>query len=298
MDIGAILTHGKFAGDEDSVIERAKEAGVQKIIMPGMHIEGSRHAQRMCKFFKEYLYFTAGVHPHNAKKWTRESLEQLEELASDPQCVAIGEVGLDFNRGFSEKRQQIEVFEKQVQLACKLQKPLLLHERDAFRDMNEILNKYQAMLPPVVIHCFTGNRQEAIKYIGMGYYIGITGYIWKDQEDGIQSLLRDDDLPLDKLLIETDAPFMFPFIDKAKFDDDITEALTEDAKEFARGCRKGRNEPATMPLVCELVAAFMSKCPEEVAQQTTINAPRNTQNIRKNLKSRLTKKISLRILQM
>ena len=148
------------------------------------------------------------MHPHNAKKWKRETLEELEEVASDPQCVAIGECGLDFNRNFSDKKIQMDVFEKQVQanvlrspkyllcvqwksllifvighecfsqqvqLACKLQKPMVLHERDAFREMNEILNKYQTMLPPVVIHCFTGSRQEAIKYIGMGYYIGITG---------------------------------------------------------------------------------------------------------------------------
>ena len=155
----------------------------------------------------------------------------------------------------------------------KLKKPMLLDERNTFCELNKILNKYQTMLPPVVINCFTGSRQEAIKYIGMGCYIGITGYIWKDQEDGIQALLRDDDLPLDKLLIKTEAPFMFPFVDKANFDD-ISKAISENAKEFAGGCSPGRNEPAIMLLVrthcCLHKQTSRRSCPSEHYKFTQI----------------------------
>lgn len=122
----------------------------------------------------DLLQYT-GVHPHDAKTWTDDCYEVIKELASNPECVAVGECGLDFNRNFSPPDVQMEVFEKQVQLACEVGKPLFLHERDAHDDMVRILGKFKDRLPPAVLHCFTGTSAQAVKYLEMGLYIGLTG---------------------------------------------------------------------------------------------------------------------------
>jgi len=117
----------------------------------------------------------AGVHPHDAKTWTEECYETLKELIGNPECVAVGECGLDFNRNFSPQDVQLRVFEEQVRLACELRKPLFLHERDAHEDMVRILEAHKDKLPPAVLHCFTGTSAQVQKYIDMGLYIGLTG---------------------------------------------------------------------------------------------------------------------------
>lgn len=197
-------------------------------------------------------------------------LEALSEIASNPECVAVGECGLDFNRNFSPKDVQLEVFEKQIELACRIRKPLFLHERDAHEDMVRLLEKYQGRLPNCVIHCFTGTKEQALKYISMGCYIGLTGdwtgleivypaswhfeaafelrvlnrqdfagaqdeamlaiagYLWKDKsEDGVRKILQDNAIPLDRLMVETDAPFMYPNTRASKLPQHIKDALTE-----------------------------------------------------------------------
>ena len=135
-----------------------------------------------------WSYFYLGIHPHDAKSWDDEdtlasssdqspTLTALTEMANSPECVAIGECGLDFNRNFSPPPTQLEVFEKQIQLACRLQKPLFLHERDAHEDMVRLLQKYKdkGNLPNCVVHCFCGTSEQANKYLSMGLYIGLTG---------------------------------------------------------------------------------------------------------------------------
>ena len=150
-------------------------------------------------YWNEYDYFNKnthwkkyflGIHPHDAKSWDEDdcfaspsepspTLLSLTELAGSPECVAIGECGLDFNRNFSPPATQLEVFEKQIQLACRLQKPLFLHERDAHDEMVGLLQKYKdkGNLPNCVIHCFCGTVEQANKYLSMGCYIGLTGEI-------------------------------------------------------------------------------------------------------------------------
>jgi TatD DNase family protein len=137
----------------------------------------------LLKFILKHLtLMTLGIHPHDAKSWDDDdcgaaTLSSLTELANNAECVAIGECGLDFNRNFSPPATQLDVFEKQIQLACRLQKPLFLHERDAHEDMVRLLQKYkdQGNLPSCVIHCFCGTVEQAIKYLSMGCYIGLTG---------------------------------------------------------------------------------------------------------------------------
>ncbi len=151
---------------------------MKKIIVTGTSIQASKDALRLTRLYPDSLYCTAGVHPHDAKLWESEgntSENELRDLSSNPECVAIGECGLDFNRNFSPPDVQLDVFEKQVQLACELKKPMFVHEREAHEAMVEILSRYSDQLPPVVIHCFTGTTAEARKYIEMGFYIGLTG---------------------------------------------------------------------------------------------------------------------------
>jgi len=280
VDIGANLTSKKFARDLDSVIKRAKDAGVTKIMVTGTSVTGSKDALRLSRLYPGSLYCTAGVHPHDAKSWEEEgdvnTMSTLREFAMNPECVAIGECGLDFNRNFSPPETQLEVFEKQIQLACELKKPLFLHEREAHADMVRLLELYRerGSLPLCVIHCFTGNKEQARKYLSMGCYIGLTGYLWKDKsEDGVRKILEDNVIPLDRLLVETDAPFMYPNTRASKLPQHVKDCLTEKSQTFLqRYCTFQRNEPCSLPVTVEMIAAYLKKTPEEIALATTFNA--------------------------
>lgn len=132
VDVGANLTNKKYSRDLDSVIQRAKDSGVQKMMVTAGSIRTSKEALRLTRIYPGTLYSTAGVHPHDAKSWEDpETLKELETIASNPECVAIGECGLDYSRDFSEPATQKLVFDKQVELACKLKKPIVIHERGA-----------------------------------------------------------------------------------------------------------------------------------------------------------------------
>ena len=144
-------------------------------MVTGTSLHASKEALRLTRLYPGTLYSTAGVHPHDAKAWTEESYDTLKELAQNPECVAIGECGLDYNRMFSPQETQLDVFTKQVQLAVDLKKPLFVHEREAHEDLVKVLSQFSGKLPPTVIHCFTGNSTEAKRYIDLGFYIGLTG---------------------------------------------------------------------------------------------------------------------------
>uniref|UniRef100_A0A0K0DHV7 Deoxyribonuclease TATDN1 n=1 Tax=Angiostrongylus cantonensis TaxID=6313 RepID=A0A0K0DHV7_ANGCA len=215
-----------------------------------------------------FLYFTAGVHPHDAKDFDENSIDTLRSLQEHHQCVAVGECGLDFNRNFSPQQVQINVFKKQVELACELKKPLFIHEREAHNDMVDILSKASERLPPAVVHCFTGTEDEAKKYVEMGLYIGLTGFLWKDrQQNGVQAALRNGSIPLDRLLIETDAPFMYPKISDKKLPMSVKEAFSVPAKQLHKFASFDRNEPCTLAAICEMIAAFMEIDPREVCSR-------------------------------
>ncbi|CAD5226549.1 unnamed protein product [Bursaphelenchus okinawaensis] len=275
VDIGANLTHPSYKEDLAEVIKRAKQAGLSKIMVTGTCLESVESAYKLSNEYNGYLYFTSGVHPHDAKDWKVETGTKITEYSQKPNCVAIGECGLDFNRNFSPQEVQKTVFEEQVKIACQLQKAMFIHERDAFDDLNLILDKYETDLPPIVIHCFTGTAEQAIKYIEKGYYIGLTGYLWKDRsENGIRCALRSGNLPIDKLLLETDAPYMFCKVDDKKVPLEVREKLTEKAKSLHKFCNFKRNEPCGLASSCEMIAAFANVSPEELANVTTSNAKR------------------------
>ncbi|KAK3895168.1 hypothetical protein Pcinc_001103 [Petrolisthes cinctipes] len=284
VDIGANLTNKKFTRDLDSVVSRARDAGVHKIMVTGTTVQSSKEALRLTRLYPESLYSTAGVHPHEAKSWEAETESELRELLASQEVVAVGECGLDFNRNFSPQDIQLEVFEKQVSLACELKKPLFIHERDAHKEVLEVLGRHKERLPSVVIHCFTGDATMAAAYLKQGCYIGLTGYVWKDKsEDGVRRILEDGVVPLDRLLVETDSPFMYPNTRASKLPPYVKEALTERSLTFLhRYCTFQRNEPCSLPVTIEMIAAYMKKKSEQVALQTTFNAlkPRHRQGRR------------------
>ncbi|KAI6213940.1 Hydrolase, TatD family [Aphelenchoides besseyi] len=275
VDIGANLAHPNFVKDFDLVVERAKQAGLCKIMITGTSLKSTQEARSLCTKHPGYFYFTSGVHPHDAKEWSNEVREEIISLAADPNCVAIGETGLDFNRNFSPQDQQRAAFEEQVKIACDLKKSLFIHERDAHDDLMEILNRYADRLPPAVIHCFTGTAAQAQAYIDKGFFIGLTGFLWKDKsDDGVRHALQNGIIPLDRLLLETDAPYMYCKVNDKKIPATIREKISDEAKQLHSHSSFQRNEPSGLAASCELIAAFAGVKAEELARITTENAKR------------------------
>jgi len=249
IDIGINLMHKSYNADRDQVVQRAADAGVTPLVITGSAERSSQEASAYASKFPGKLYSTAGVHPHDAKSCTPKTLDLLRSLASRPEVVAIGECGLDYNRDFSPRPVQDQWFEEQVKLAVELGLPLFLHERDAHPKFIEILGKYKANLPKAVVHCFTGNQYELDRYLRMGMYIGITGWIC-DERRGTH--LRDlvKKIPLNRLMLETDGPFLTP-------------------RDMRPQPKEGRNEPVFLPHILNAVARATGKPPEEVAAATT-----------------------------
>ncbi|MBS3799219.1 TatD family hydrolase [Pseudoalteromonas sp. BDTF-M6] len=204
IDAGVNLSSSQFRHDLDAVVTRAREAGVQSMMVIGCDEADSQQALELAQQFD--LYSCAGIHPHNAKDATDDFAANLTAMAQAKEVIAIGECGLDYNRDFSPRPQQREVFARQLALANELDMPVYLHERDAHDDMLAMLREYQ---PRGVLHCFTGNRQQAQNYLDLGLYLGITGWVC-DERRG--SDLNDalNVLPMNRLLIETDAPYLLP----------------------------------------------------------------------------------------
>ena len=209
FDIGANLTHKSFDDDLEKVMDEAAEAGVTKISITGSSLEESIRAAEIAGQFSESCISTAGIHPHNAKEYDKALFSEIESLLNLDQVGAIGETGLDFYRNFSSPEQQQKSFEAHLELAIQTGKPLFLHERESHEKFVEITTSYLKFLPKSIVHCFTGNKEALIKYIDMGFYIGITGWLC-DERRGKHLEELVDLIPLDKLMIETDAPYLLP----------------------------------------------------------------------------------------
>ena len=254
VDIGVNLGHRSFAGDREAVIQRAVAAGVGTMICTGTSVRGSQDALALARKRPGTLFTTAGVHPHDAARCDGQTLDALRALATNPQVVAIGECGLDFNRDFSPRPVQVEVFKRQVQLARDLGMPLFLHERDAAAALLEVLDAEKPAPESVVVHCFTGDGETLRQYLRRGYNIGITGWIC-DERRGMHLRGLIKEVPGDRLLVETDAPFLTP-------------------RDLRPKPAAGRNEPAFLVHVLRAIAACRGEQPEAVAAATTANARR------------------------
>ena len=208
IDIGANLTHESFRPDIESVISRAKESHINQIIVTGSSLNSSSEAEKLTKEF-DSLYSTAGIHPHHAEETNNEVMTKIEEITHLPKVVAIGETGLDFYRNYTPRDVQILSFEKHLELATRAELPMFLHERDAHKEFEEILSSHRSQLGKVVVHCFTGDKKALFKYLDLDCFIGITGWICDERRGkDLQKLVKE--IPENRLMIETDAPYLMP----------------------------------------------------------------------------------------
>lgn len=223
-------------------------------MVTGTSVDVSREALKLAQQYPHILHCTAGVHPHDASSWNSDSADIIRQLATSAQVVALGECGLDFNRNFSTPDEQLACFEAQLQLAVELQKPLFLHQRDAHDAFIKLIKRYRSQLGNIVVHCFTGTEQEMRECIELDCYIGITGWLC-DKKRGQELRQLVHHIPQDKLLIETDAPYLTPQNIRPK-------------------PKSSRNEPAYLPWVLQMLAEVTERSETELAQQTQTNSRR------------------------
>jgi len=255
VDIAVNLTSPAFDQDRAEVLARARAACVKTLVITGSSLADSAQAIAFAQNY-EGCVATAGVHPHNAKDWDAESSpKHLRELVTG-KVAAIGECGLDYNRNFSPQDAQRRCFGDQLALASRLGKPVFLHERDAFDDFLHILKRHRADLSDAVVHCFTGGEKELEAYLALDCHIGITGWIC-DERRGTHLVPLVRQIPTDRLLLETDAPYLLP----------------RNLPKSIRG-KSGRNEPSLLPHIATFVAKIMGKTAEQLAAETTANASR------------------------
>ncbi len=254
IDIGANLAHDSFDDDREAMMKRAADAGVVTMIVTGSSDDSNRRAAALAEANPGILYSTAGVHPHHASDYTDESDALIRELAGRDVVVAIGECGLDYFRNFSPREAQLDAFRRQLAIARDTHLPVFLHQRDAHDDFIEVLEPALPGLSRAVAHCFTGEHESLREYLALGLYIGVTGWIC-DERRGKHLHDIVDVIPDDRLLIETDAPYLLP-------------------RTIRPRPKSRRNEPMYLPEVLKVVAAARGQSEEHVARITTENARR------------------------
>jgi TatD DNase family protein len=252
IDIGVNLGHRRFDADREQVMARARAAGVTRQVITGTSVASSQAAAALAKQHPGELWSTAGIHPHDARHASPEALAELRALSAAPEVRAIGECGLDFDRNFSPPAAQEAAFEAQLELAAERGLPVFLHERSAHERFVAILRNARPRLRGAVVHCFTGSAAELDAYLALDLHVGITGWI-NDERRGLGLRAVVKGVPANRLMIETDAPFLTP----------------HDARPRPRG---GRNEPALLPLVLAAVARAVGRPEAQVAEETTRTA--------------------------
>ncbi|OGW88548.1 MAG: hypothetical protein A3A73_00805 [Omnitrophica bacterium RIFCSPLOWO2_01_FULL_50_24] len=246
VDTHVHLHFPDFQSDVDQVIERAREGGVRFFVNVGTDVESSRAAVQLSERY-DFVYATVGVHPHDAKNVTPDGMRELKELAKHPKVVAIGEVGLDFYRNLSPEHIQRDVVIQFFELAKEMKLPLVLHLRDAHEAALRLLEAH--FKPPIraVSHCFSGSREIMERFISLGLYISFAGPVSYKKNDALRDAVRA--CPLERLLLETDAPYLAP-----------------------QAYRGKRNEPAFMIETAKWVADLKKISLEELSVATTRNA--------------------------
>ncbi|OOE58399.1 MULTISPECIES: TatD family hydrolase [Salinivibrio] len=254
IDIGVNLTSTRFDQDRETVVDDAKQAGVTGMILTGTSIDESQAAAALASSYPGFAYATAGVHPHDAKSVEATDLSAIQQLAQRPEVVAIGECGLDFNRDFSPRPQQEAVFEAQLALAAELSMPVFMHCRDAHDRWFAILRPWLDKLPAAVLHCFTGDDRSLRDCLDAGLYIGVTGWLC-DERRGQQLQQQVSWLPDDRLMIETDAPYLQP-------------------RDIRPRPKRSRNEPKYLPHIAQTVARLRQQPVEHIIDCTIKNTQR------------------------
>jgi TatD DNase family protein len=252
FDTHCHLADERFSKDLDDVITRMRDAGVGLCVVVGdaSDADETQSVLRLCEQ-NDGMYAAFGVHPHNASAWNEDSARRLERALAHPKAVALGEIGLDYHYDFSPRPVQIEVFEAQLDAALRLGKPVALHVREAHGKTTEILRaRYRAgRLPTALLHCYSGSWESAKTYLSMGLYVSLSGSATFKNASKLRDVAQN--MPLDRLLIETDCPYLAP--------------------EPVRG---RRNEPAYVAHTCARIAQLRGVSPEELADATTRNGRR------------------------
>ncbi len=246
IDTHSHLFYPNFNGQVDQIIDRAKEAGVDYMIVPGTDISTSVQAVELSEKY-DCVYAAVGIHPHDTKEWSDSLIEKIETLAQNKKVVAIGEIGLDYYYDFSPRDTQLKAFELQIELALKLNLPIIVHNREANDDVMSFARRYKDSGLRAQFHCFAGSIHDARELVEMHHFISFPGNITFKNADGIRKVLSR--IALENLLLETDAPFMTPIPHRGQ-----------------------RNEPAYLKLVAEKIAEVHNFTVEDVGRTTSYNA--------------------------
>jgi TatD DNase family protein len=254
IDIGLNLAHDSFDADREAVLDRADEAGVKYMLVTGSCLASNQAAIDLVRRYPDRMRATAGVHPHHAAECPSGDRAALGAFLSQPEVVATGECGLDYFRNLSPKTDQLRVFRLMLELAVESRKPLFLHQRDAHDDFVGLLREFISHTAGGVAHCFTGTQEQARAYLDMGLYIGITGWLCDERRgQHLRDVVRY--VPLDRLLVETDAPYLLP-------------------RDLPVPPKSRRNEPMYLAHVASVVAACRGEPVETIARASTANAAR------------------------
>jgi TatD DNase family protein len=247
VDTHAHLQWASFDSDRDSVLVRAKEKRVNRIVNIGFDVNGSVKGIELAERYKG-LFATVGIHPHSASKLNEKALNTLRELSANPKVVAIGEIGLDYFRKLSPKDAQKQAFEAQLALAQERKLPVIIHDREAHDDILKALSRFKGKIRGVM-HCFSGNKELAQKCIDLGFLISFAGNVTYPKAYGLQEIAEWIDLK--NMLVETDCPWLSP-----------------------QEMRGKRNEPSFLPLIAQKIANLKFMSVDDLAEITTRNAER------------------------
>lgn len=253
IDIGVNLLNGQFSADREAVVARAWDAGIEHMILTGTDVDSSRAAADYAAAEGSgRLTATAGIHPHHAAEPVPEWQQAIAALIRRPEVVALGETGLDFHRNFAPRAAQEALFREQLALANRLRVPVFVHDREAGETVAGCLRESGVPGHGVVVHCFTGSAEDLYRYLDLGCFIGITGWVCdRRRGDGLRALVPG--IPIDRLMVETDAPFLRP----------------HDAPSDEHG---RRNEPALLTWVIRRLAKLYDMAPDALAARTATNA--------------------------
>lgn len=252
IDVGANLTHESFAHDLHEVLERAEQAGVSQMVVTGSNAAESAAALALAREQPNRLFATAGVHPHLAREWDAATAAAIHDLCGQPQVVAVGESGLDFNRDFSPRPDQERAFHDQLEIAAQIGKPVFMHERDAFDRFIAIVREHRRELGAAVVHCFTGDERECDAYLELDLHIGITGWICDERRGHhLREVVRR--IPTQRLMLETDAPYLLP-------------------RDLRPRPKSRRNEPMHLAHILAVVAGCTAVTTQVLAAATTRTA--------------------------
>lgn len=252
IDIGCNLGHEGFSADWAQVVAGAEQAGVVQMVLTGASVAGSERALELATRRPGTLFATAGIHPHLAAEFDPAAEDRLAALHAQSTVVAVGECGLDYFRDLAPRPDQLRAFEGQLALAERCGKPVFLHQREAHGDFIAVLKAFRDRLGPVVVHCFTDTRPALHDYLDLDCHIGVTGWIC-DERRGLELKQLVVDIPADRLMIETDAPYLKP-------------------RNLRPKQRTHRNEPQWLPWIGGTVAALRGISPALLAEQTTATA--------------------------